>query len=244
MSGIKKAVKKVFRGAKRVLKKVAKPALILGATFFVSGLAVGKFEGFSNIMGGDPSNIFKAVGKTIGLGAQAIGGMLNITEGVSPAMAQAYGNEALAGKSLLSGLLGPATPSAETVTEEITEEIADKGKEIVRGGILGKFSGMSDMAQYAIVNGVMTGLSSWAASEEAAKERKRQRRQSIFGVPIGEEFGPGISSEQIYAQIQPSPYAPQMPQPMAMPTAQQAGFANPYISQPSQPPAPRRPLLG
>lgn len=236
MSGIKKAVKKVFRGAKKVLKKVAKPALILGATFFVSGLAVGKFEGFSNIMGGDPSNIFKAVGKTIGLGAQAIGGMLGITEGVSESMAKAYGDESLKGSMLFENLLGPKTPT--------TGDLKDIDPDKVRGGILGKISGMSDMAQYAMVNGVMTGLSSWAQSEEAKKERRRERRRGIFGVPIGEEFGLGISSEQIYAQIQPSPYAPQMPQPMAMPTAQQAGFANPYISQPSQPPAPRRPLLG
>jgi len=242
MSGIKKAVKKVFRGAKKVLKKVAKPALILGATFFVSGLATGGFKGFSNLMQSN-SNIFKSVGETIAAGAQAIGGMLG-GEGLSQNLADKMGVSA--GTTPFTGAFGTAlgfsqTPAEKGSPSDGTGGTGNAGGTKPGGGF---FSGMSDITKYSIANGLMTGFSSWAASEEAAKERKRQRRQSIFGVPIGEEFGPGISSEQIYAQIQPSPYAPQMPQPMAMPTAQQAGFANPYISQPSQPPAPRRPLLG
>lgn len=239
MSGIKKAVKKVFRGAKRVLKKVAKPALILGATFFVSGLATGGFKGFSNLMQSN-SNIFKSVGETIAAGAQAIGGMLG-GEGLSQNLADKMGVSA--GTTPFTGAFGTALGFSQTPANKIlpSDDTDNDGNTKPGGGF---FSGMSDITKYSIANGLMTGFSSWAASEEAKKERRRQRRQSIFGVPIGEEFGLGVSSEQIYAQIQPSPYAPQMPQPMAMPTAQQAGFANPYISQPSQPPAPRRPLLG
>ena len=266
MSGIKKAVKKVFRGAKKVLKKVAKPALIIGGTFFASGLALGGFKGFTSLMESSGS-IFSAVGKTMAAGAQAIGGALGIGEGVS---AELLGDMGLAeGTTLGSGAfaqtLGFGTP--ETASSRIGPgnlpdylksqgmETAAKevGKEQVSGGVLGRIFGginkLSDPAQTALFTGISTGLSAWAQSEEAEKERKRQRRRGIFGVPIGEEFGSGVSPEQMVEAVQkgyqaapPMTYPaqgvmPPMPQPSPQP------YSNPYTNQPT-PPAATGPLLG
>lgn len=256
MSGIKKAVKKVFKSAKKVIKKVAKPALIIGGTFFASGLALGGFKGFTSLMESSGS-IFSAVGKTMAAGAQAIGGALGIGEGVS---AELLGEMGLAeGTTLGSGAfaqaLGFGTPETATPVEDVvTKKVADDvGKEQVSKGVLGRIFGginkLSDPAQTALFTGISTGLSAWAQSEEAEKERKRQRRRGIFGVPIGEEFGSGVSPEQMVAAVQqgyqaapPMTYPtqgvmPPLPQPSPQP------YTNPYTNQPP-PPAATGPLLG
>lgn len=255
MSGIKKAVKKVFRGAKKVIKKVAKPALIIGGTFFASGLALGGFKGFTSLMESSGS-IFSAVGKTMAAGAQAIGGALGIGEGVSSELIGEMGLEA--GTTLGSGALAQSLGFDTTGTESIVkdagkEAILDKGKEEASrgflGGIFGAINKWSDPAQTALFTGLATGFSTWAQSEEAEKERKRLRRQGIFGVPMGEEFGAGVSPEQMSLAVQQGfQAAPQFsyPAPGAMPPIPQPSpqaYPNPYTTAPP-PPASSGPLLG
>lgn len=72
MSSIKRGVRKVFRGAKRVVRKIAKPALAVGAIYLTAGLATGAFSAAQ--IGSSIGGFFKSVGATISNGASAIAG--------------------------------------------------------------------------------------------------------------------------------------------------------------------------
>ena len=72
MSSIKRGVRKVFRGAKRVVRKIAKPALIAGAIYMTAGLATGAFT--TAQIGSGIGGFFKSVGATISNGTSAIAG--------------------------------------------------------------------------------------------------------------------------------------------------------------------------
>lgn len=280
MSGIKKAGKKIFRGAKKVIKKIAKPALIIGGAFFASGLALGGFSGFGQLM--NNSGIFGAVGKTMAAGAQAIGGALGLTEGVSSELLGQMGLEegTTLGSGALANTLGFGTPSApsarvgagnldqslrastyakDSVLKEVTKESAKRTGFL--GRVFGSIGKLSDPAQMALFQGVSTGIQAYAQSEEAKKERKRQRKLPIFGVPLGAEFGTGITQEQINqirparfvfsdaarSRMAPSQPAPQPPQQGGqsggLPQPQPQTYANPYTTAPPPPPS-AGPLLG
>jgi len=101
MSFVKKAAKKVFKGAKKVVKKVWKPALIAGATLFTGGLAAGGFAAFSGAttLGG----FMGAVGQTMAVGGQAMLGSLGLTSGVSGSLSAATG--VAQGTTLFNGAL-------------------------------------------------------------------------------------------------------------------------------------------
>lgn len=249
VSRIGKGIKKVFRGVKKVLKKVAKPALIVGGAFFASGLALGGFKGFSNLL--DNNNIFEAVGKTLGAGAQAIGGAFGIGEGVSPELLSEMGvdEDMTLGKALFGDSSGLKTPStAEEATKNATEVAGDKtaNKGLI-GNIFSGFNNLSDPVQAALLRGVGTGFQAYMASEEAKKERRRQRQRGVFGVPFGSEFGPGISPEEIRESLQPMQYAyspgnQEMPAPPQTQPRPQQAYPNPYTTPP--PPQSSGPLLG
>lgn len=104
MSKIAKGVKKVFKGAKKFVKKIAKPVLIGAAIFFTAGIAAGGFAAFSGVssLGG----FFGAVGNTIGVGFQATMGSLGLSQGVSASMASASGVQA--GTTLGTGTFAQA----------------------------------------------------------------------------------------------------------------------------------------
>lgn len=72
MSSIKRGVRKVFRGAKRVVRKIAKPALAVAAIYLTAGLATGAFSAAQ--IGSGIGGFFKSVGATISSGASAIAG--------------------------------------------------------------------------------------------------------------------------------------------------------------------------
>jgi hypothetical protein len=112
MSFIGKAVKKIFKVAKKIVKsKWFKIALIAAACVFTAGIAAGGFAAFSGVstIGG----FFGAVGTTMSTGMSAIAGALGMTAaapaGVSSAAAIAAEGGVIAGTGIGTAGIGMAT---------------------------------------------------------------------------------------------------------------------------------------
>jgi hypothetical protein len=171
MSSIKRGVKKVFRGAKKVVKKIAKPALIAGAIYLTAGLATG---GFASMQAGSGiGGFFKSVGTTLSNGVQAVNGALGI--GQAGAMKAEAGRVlGLAHSSIpFSGAAGAASTSGGGVFSAV-------------GGLIGKaskaFQGLSNPVQTAIIGGFSGALAGAAQRKEVRRLERRQDELGFFGV--------------------------------------------------------------
>jgi hypothetical protein len=70
-------------------------------------------------------------------------------------------------------------------------------------GLVGKafnaFNGMSNVGQLMVAQGIMGGIQSYAASEEAEKKRRQFQKSGVFGVARGEKYADSdVTPEQIY----------------------------------------------
>lgn len=206
---IGRGIKKVFRGAKKVVKKVAKPALIIGAVLMTAGLATGGFAAFSAASG--PLGFLKAAGQTMLAGGQSIAGSLGIGSGLSGSLVAEGGAFAgMEGATLGSGVLsqslglssGPTTDALTRGAERLgpgpfsTETLKEAG---AAKGIFGKlgssFAGLGDLGQYAIIQGTLGGISSVMQGKEMRRQEKRADEVGMFGVPM--KGDPAYSSEQL-----------------------------------------------
>jgi len=171
MSSIKRGVKKVFRGAKKVVKKIAKPALIAAAIYFTAGLATG---GFASMQAGSGiGGFFKSVGTTLSNGVSAVNGALGI--------GQAGAMKAEAGRVL--GLAHSSIPFSGAASAATT---SGGGILSTAGGLLGKaskaFQGLSDPVQTAIIGGFSGALSNAAERKEIRRLERRDDEVGVFGV--------------------------------------------------------------
>lgn len=122
MSFVKKAVKKVFKFVKRVVKsKVFKIVAIAALTFFTAGVAAGGFAAFSGASG--LSGFFTAVGQTIATGASSLASMVGL-KGVSAGLAK-YGGAAAVEAGLTATAaqagLGTITATASKIVPGVTK---------------------------------------------------------------------------------------------------------------------------
>ena len=204
MSRLKNGIRKVFRGAKNVVKKVWKPALIVGATLLTGGLAAGGFAAFSGASG--IGGFMGAVGSTMAAGAQAIAGSLGIGAGISGAAGSstaAFGAAGLSGATLGTGALaqglGLATMTAGQASLANTMLAKPGGilssamgaggtaAAASTGGFLGTamsaLKGMagSNVGQLAIAQGIMGGIQSYAAARETRRQEKRHDSEYVWG---------------------------------------------------------------
>lgn len=145
MSFVKKAVKKVFKVVKKIVKsKIFKIVAIAALIFFTAGVAAGGFAAFAgvNTVGG----FMVAAGQTIATGAAAITGGLGMA-GTSGALA-AHGGAAataagLAGAPLGTALVGTVANTAGvlaageglTAASLSTSSLAGLGGSTVTGGV-------------------------------------------------------------------------------------------------------------
>ncbi len=103
MSFVKKAVKKVFKGVKKVVKsKAFKIAAIAGLTLFTAGVAAGGFGAFAGLgsnftLGG----FFTAVGQTIAAGGAKLASMVGL-KGLSGSLAK-FGGQTAVNAGLIGG---------------------------------------------------------------------------------------------------------------------------------------------
>lgn len=105
MSFVKKAVKKVVKFVKRVVKSdIFKIVAIAALTFFTAGVAAGGFAAFSGVSG--IGSFFTAVGQTIATGASAMASLVG-AQGLSASLAAKGGAAAAA-----AGLAGAPTAAA------------------------------------------------------------------------------------------------------------------------------------
>lgn len=113
MSFVKKAIKKVVKTVKKIVRsKVFKWIVIAAAVFFTAGVAAGGFAAFSGVstVGG----FFTAVGQTIATGASAIAGGLGF-QGASTSLASYGGAAADAAGLSAASILTPVTVNATTI---------------------------------------------------------------------------------------------------------------------------------
>lgn len=107
MSFVKKAVKKVFKFAKRLVKnKIFQVVAIIALSVFTAGVAAGGFAAFSGV--NSIGAFFTAVGQTMATGAASITGALGF-KGASAALAAKGGAAATA-----AGLAGAPAAAAAT----------------------------------------------------------------------------------------------------------------------------------
>lgn len=181
MSSIKRGVKKVFRGAKRVVKKIAKPALIAGAIYLTAGLATGGFAAAP--AGSGLPGFFKSVGTTFSNGVSAVHGALGI--GQATTTAPVAGSPVAGGADLFSTqAVGLAKrPLTQRAVEEATKK---SGIFSAVGGLLGKasnvFQGLSDPVQTAIIGGFSGALSNAAERKEVRRLERREDELGFMGV--------------------------------------------------------------
>ena len=145
MSAIKRGVKKVFRGVKRVIKKIPKEVWIAGAILLTGGLAAGGFAAFGAVgsatgMAAKTSAFFGAVGQTMAAGAQAIAGSIGVGSGITgTGMTSAFAGTAGQGATLGTGVLaqglglsaGPA--AAAPLASPVTTAPASRVGEMLSG---------------------------------------------------------------------------------------------------------------
>jgi len=171
MSSIKRGVRKVFRGAKRVVRKIAKPALVVGAIYLTAGLATG----FAPMAAGSGlPGFLSSVGTTIGNGAKALGGALGFGGATAPAV----------GAGNLPASLQAAT-YASAATPAATAAAQSSGILSGVGGFLSKagkaFTSLSDPVQTAILTGASNALQGAAARKEARRLERREDETGLFG---------------------------------------------------------------
>lgn len=268
MSGIKRGVKKVFRGVKKVIKKVAKPALIIGGTLLTAGLVTGGFAAFKGVttMGG----FFKATGQTLLLGGQSIAGSLGLTDGVTQELANDIGLPNLKGADLFSGTAaqalglegpsnilagrGPLSNEAFAAATNVSRDTlsglggyAASGYSTAKkasGGLFRKvasaFGGLSDMGQYAVINGIMGGIGGMMEERELRRQERREDRLGVFGTPRRGEGG--YTPEQIAQMFEP--YRLKTPEEFLSPYQSQLAGTEETTLPKNRMPMPRQPLLG
>lgn len=255
MSFVKKAVRKVFRGAKKFVKKYGKYVAAAAGLFFTSGLAAGGFSAFQGV--GDVGSFFGAVGKTMAVGAQAMGGSLGIGQGVSGSLSASTG--VAEGTTLGTGALAQSfgasagTAGAQAAGQAAAQTAAQSGG----GGFMGKvgnaLQGMtsSPTGQYMLAQGIMGGIQSYMAGKKEDEERERYNKSTVWGGPRKggqEEFNVSLPQfgqnppQQEQGDPNMKPFLPQNVQqpymaarPQNQPAPQQApqrpGLLSPYLPQ-------------
>lgn len=183
MSSIKKAVKRVFRPIKKIAKKIAKPALIIGATLFTAGIVSGGFTAFSSVgaagtLGGKINAFMGAVGETIGKGASALtGGLFGGGE------AAAGATSAAGGVSKAGAAVGKAAfeESIYGTSLKVAAETTSGG--FLQGALkaLGNFA-KTDAGKLVIAQGIMSGINAVAAGREARRKERRYDTSAVMGV--------------------------------------------------------------
>lgn len=160
-----KGARRVYRGARKLGKKVPKEVWVAGASFFALGVGTAGFSAFEGVS--TTGEFFGAVGRTTLAGAQGLGGTLGLTGGVSDNLAASIGNQELAGATVGSRWGGGTGRVASNVLGE-NPEITANGKDNRSG---------SSMAWAAIA----AGAQYWLQSREYKKAEERQNRVNFFG---------------------------------------------------------------
>ena len=166
MSSIKRGVKKVFRGAKRVVRKIAKPALIVGAIYLTAGLATG----FAPVAAGSGlPGFLSSVGTTIGNGAKALGGALGFGGAAAP---EGFQTALRMASKVPFGSGAPAAAESAGILSGVGGFLSKAGK---------AFTSLSDPVQTAILTGASNALQGAAARKEARRLERREDETGLFG---------------------------------------------------------------
>lgn len=203
---LKKGVKKIFKGAKKLIKKIPTGVWIAAATFFTAGLATagwGAFTGVSSLGG-----FMGAVGRTTVIGAQGLMGSVGIGQGVSANMAGGIeglsagatlfgGNTgAFAGSSMNIPLLGSGTASVPTGnTIQQSRTLGNLFGGLKSGTGTGTGTGQTSergqlLRQSMILSAVQSGAQAYLAHSAEKRADKRTARLNFFGAPAR---GSGVS---------------------------------------------------
>ena len=222
MSFVGKAIKKVFKVVKKIVKsKWFKIALIVAACVFTAGIAAG---GFTMVAGSGIGGFFSAVGTTMSAGISSIAGGLGFasTAGTGTAMVGttantvgvlAAGEGAAASLGGTAGLLaGGATSIAEaagaaaglgsiaapalTGAAALTPLAANVVTTPATTSFLGKLGGLlvdKGAAGTAMRQGIMGGISMWSANNEAKQADKYKRSSYVWGNSAFDGDGTGLA---------------------------------------------------
>ena len=175
MSFVKKAVKKVFKVVKKIVKsKIFKIVAVAALIFFTAGVAAGGFAAFAgvNTVGG----FMVAAGQTIATGAAAITGGLGMA-GTSGALAAHGGAAATA-----AGLAGAPLGTALVGTTANTLGVLAAGEGVTAASGL-TTSSLAALGGPAATTGI-TGVAATTAATPAAGGGFLKAAQEIFSKPI------------------------------------------------------------
>lgn len=232
MSGVVKAVKKVFKKAVDVHKKVfdlhkkaidfvkdhkiAKYVVIAAAVYFTAGLAIGAFGGASTIAaapGWGATGIFTQAATAIG--APGFGSAALFGAGATTAAAAAPAASGVAAPAA-GGFTGAAVHSSfapAVASAGAAAPAAGGGGGIIGnvagavGGAVQKYPVASMMLGQGIANAVEAKNAREAAEDERRYERKRSKKQGYFGMDqMGTQIDlpTGAENPQIFAPMAPA----------------------------------------
>lgn len=212
MRFIKRAAKRVFRGAKKVAKKIARPAAIAGLVFLTAGIGVAGFGALN--FGGTFGAFMSSVGSTMMAGAQGIAGAVGIGSGLTAGTAGSLQlSQAAIGTNLFTGAaaqaMGLAAPAASSMSglgplSNSAYGAATKVGSTSLAGLGGAgttayssltatktgstfFGGLgkalSGQGNSLAWAGVLGGARAWQEQRAYKRERKVQKGLNIFGGP-------------------------------------------------------------
>lgn len=253
IKGVKKVFKKVVKGVKKIFKsKVFRVIAIAAATFFTAGVAT---AGFGSVMGSFGTNgVLATIGKTIGVGFQAVAGSLGLGSGVSASMGSALG--VAPGTTLGSGALatsikgmfgaGGATTAAtkaagDTIMASGMESAAAGSGGILGGLVKGAGKFLATPGGMMLAGNMIQGYAANKAKEDAWK------RMSYFGISNGGEDRSQAIIDQIrqgnpFAYVSPTTQQAMQPQQQPGTVPQYADV--PYDGEQQQPILPQNIMTG
>lgn len=189
MSFVKKAVKKVFKVVKKVVKsKAFKIAAIVGLSLFTAGIAAGGFAGFSAAMSAASAagasglgSFFSAVGTTTALGwSSTIGALATGTSATMQAAAPVTGGGAVqelpgVSDALMAAGGAPSMPGSAIMTPGTQQQsqnwIAKAFGPLLSPGIGG------DMLR----GGLMAGIGGYFRGKERERQEFYYENRTVYG---------------------------------------------------------------
>lgn len=192
MSTIKKGFKKLYRGVKKVIKKIPKPVLIIGATLLTAGLATpGVFAGIGSSMASatgvmaKTGAFFKGVGTALATGASTIGSALGFggaagatgpMAGLGPLSNSAYATATGVSSTSLAGLGG----GAANLWAAGGTALKSSG---FMGTVMGALGNMTKgtVGQMMLAQGIMGGIQSYQQAREVERQEKRFDQEYVWG---------------------------------------------------------------
>lgn len=222
MSGLVKAVKKVFKKVAKVVKKVLKSkivriVLMAAAVYFTAGAAIGAFGGssiISSMPGWGSTGLFTKAATA--LGVPGFGGVAPLIGGASTAATTATAASGGMSPALTTTALNPAAAMSNAPIAAQGMSTVAAGNTAANVGLVGKVAsgagkvagwlGKNPGAAMVLGQGVSGGVQSYMADKTAKEQREHEaqmeRERGFFGMDqVGNQIDLPTSGAGIVSRV-------------------------------------------